>query len=129
MRGLKRWISALWIDAVTIERIVIVLSLVAIAVFTGARYRLRGSHTSSGPFFTDVSPQATSSRDAAANSLSVTVAGAVQKPGRYTFGPNARVQDAVRAAGGFTANADPDGINQAAYLENESRISVPSRRR
>lgn len=57
----------------------------------------------------------------------VHVAGAVKNPGvvRLPFG--SRVDDAVKAAGGFTAEADPDSVNLAQPLEDGVQVYVPRR--
>lgn len=60
-----------------------------------------------------------------AASLSVHVAGAVRAPGVYTFPPGARVADAITAAGGATAGADPNAINLARPLTDGERVYVP----
>ncbi|PRS38717.1 competence protein ComEA [Bacillus sp. NMCC4] len=54
----------------------------------------------------------------------VEVKGAVKKPGVYTFQSDARVEEAVRRAGGFTSKADTVEINQAAKLEDSMMIYV-----
>lgn len=58
-------------------------------------------------------------------SLTVFVGGAVARPGVYTLAPGARVEDAITAAGGFTAEANPDGVNRAARLRDEGQVIVP----
>ena len=55
----------------------------------------------------------------------VHVAGAVRTAGVYQLGPGARVDDAVRAAGGPVGDADLDGLNLAAPLIDGQRIYVP----
>jgi competence protein ComEA len=55
----------------------------------------------------------------------VHVAGEVGEPGLYTLPRGARVQDAVRAAGGLAANADQDAVNLAAQLEDGQRVFIP----
>ena len=57
----------------------------------------------------------------------VHVAGAVRRPGVYTLRPGARVQDAVRRAGGARRSADLDAVNLAARVADGQQIVVPSR--
>ncbi len=57
--------------------------------------------------------------------LQVHVIGAVLRPGLYAFVEGSRVQDAVTAAGGLTADADLTGINLAAKLEDGQQLSIP----
>jgi len=59
--------------------------------------------------------------------LVVDVAGAVLRPGVYSLPRGSRVNDAVRAAGGFSPDADPDAVNLAAFLADGMRIYVPRR--
>ncbi|HFU3968144.1 TPA: helix-hairpin-helix domain-containing protein [Streptococcus suis] len=59
--------------------------------------------------------------------LVVDVKGAVVKPGLYTLEANARVNDAVEAAGGLTSQADPKSINLAQKLSDEAVIYVGSK--
>ncbi|PRS51539.1 helix-hairpin-helix domain-containing protein [Bacillus sp. MZGC1] len=54
----------------------------------------------------------------------VEVKGAVKKPGVYKFQSDARVEEAIRRAGGFTSKADTIEINQAAKLEDSMMIYV-----
>ncbi len=55
----------------------------------------------------------------------VQVAGAVADPGLYELPPDARVQDAIVAAGGGLPEADVASINLARRLRDGERISVP----
>jgi competence protein ComEA len=55
----------------------------------------------------------------------VYVAGAVRRPGLYRFASEARVDDAVRAAGGLRSDADPVAVNLAAKIEDGEEIAVP----
>src|SRR4051794_30956635 len=56
----------------------------------------------------------------------VHVAGAVRHPGVYELGAGARVQDAVRRAGGPRRGANLDAVNLAARLADGQQIVVPS---
>lgn len=57
----------------------------------------------------------------------VHIAGAVNKPGVYELAFDARVRDAIRMAGGPHLNADINAINLAAWLEDGSRVEVPTK--
>ena len=59
--------------------------------------------------------------------LRVHVSGAVASAGVYSFRAGDRVEDAVAAAGGFTAEANPDGINLAARLSDGQQIVIPKK--
>ena len=52
------------------------------------------------------------------------VMGAVAQPGVVTVPANARVIDAIQAAGGFTGDADPADLNLAAVLVDGSQIII-----
>lgn len=55
----------------------------------------------------------------------VYVTGAVSRPGVYRLQSNSRVQDAVKAAGGFAPGADMPRVNLAARVRDEEEIFVP----
>jgi len=55
----------------------------------------------------------------------VHVAGAVRRPGVYRFAAGARVEDAVRRAGGPTRHADLAALNLAAKVTDGAQILVP----
>jgi competence protein ComEA len=54
----------------------------------------------------------------------VYVSGGVNRPGVYTLPAGSRVDDAVKAAGGLTADADMEQINLAAPLADAEHVSV-----
>ncbi|GAA1835567.1 ComEA family DNA-binding protein [Agromyces salentinus] len=56
--------------------------------------------------------------------LLVHVLGAVAEPGLVELAPGARVVDAVSAAGGFTAEADPAGVNLARPVVDGEQLVV-----
>jgi len=58
--------------------------------------------------------------------LAVYVTGAVVNPGVYYLPDESRVQDALEAAGGPTADADLDRVNLALRVHDEDQIYVPS---
>ncbi len=57
----------------------------------------------------------------------VYVCGAVEQEGVYTLREDARVFEAVEAAGGFTEDAATDSINQARKLTDGEELYVPTR--
>jgi competence protein ComEA len=57
----------------------------------------------------------------------VHVAGAVRRPGVYSFGRGARVRDAIRRAGGAARGGDQNAINLAAKLADGQQVIVPRR--
>jgi competence protein ComEA len=57
--------------------------------------------------------------------IAVHVIGAVPRPGLYEFVEDARVQDAIDAAGGLLASADVSSINLAALLEDGQQLNIP----
>jgi len=63
-------------------------------------------------------------------SMTVDVAGAVKKPGLYSFTQPARVADAVAQAGGFSDSADAvyvaQKLNLASQLTPDSKVYIPS---
>lgn len=59
----------------------------------------------------------------------VHVAGAVRRPGVYTLRNGARVEDAIRTAGGFKPSAAQDSLNRAERLRDGDQVYVASRSR
>jgi competence protein ComEA len=57
----------------------------------------------------------------------VHVAGAVRRPGVYRLPGGARVEEAIRRAGGPRAGADVNAINLAARLADGQQVVVPRR--
>jgi competence protein ComEA len=57
----------------------------------------------------------------------VHVAGAVRRPGVYRLSAGARIQDAVRRAGGGTGAADVNAVNLAAKVADGQQVIVPRR--
>ena len=72
---------------------------------------------------------ATSGDDSSAVSGTITVhvAGAVEKPGVVQLPAGSRIHQAIAAAGGATETADPDRLNLAAVLEDGQKVQVPVR--
>lgn len=63
------------------------------------------------------------------STIQVHVAGAVRKPGVYTLPNWARVNDAVKKAGGASPRADLDAINLADHLKDAEQVRIPLRGR
>ncbi|GIK41753.1 MAG: hypothetical protein BroJett011_55860 [Chloroflexota bacterium] len=57
----------------------------------------------------------------------VYVSGAVANSDVYFLPAGSIIKDAITAAGGFTADADPERINQALQLQDQQQIHVPRR--
>jgi competence protein ComEA len=57
--------------------------------------------------------------------IRVSIDGAVHQPGTYTVSPGSLADDALRAAGGPTADADLERINLATALRNGDHVHVP----
>jgi len=55
----------------------------------------------------------------------VHVLGAVARPGLFELHDGARVMDAIAAAGGLTAEADPAGVNLARIVSDGEQFYVP----
>lgn len=55
----------------------------------------------------------------------VHICGAVNSPGMYELSQEARLDDAIKLAGGLAYNADVDNINLAEKLSDEQKIKIP----
>lgn len=67
----------------------------------------------------------TDNNTAGQGECAVYICGAVKNPGVYRFTGDARVCDAVDAAGGFRKKADRAAINQARPLNDGEQITIP----
>lgn len=75
----------------------------------------------------DIQPTGEESPNAGAGRIFVHVCGAVKREGVYELSPDARVVDAIRAAGGCTKKAASYGINQAEALKDGVQVYVPTK--
>ncbi|MFC4558878.1 helix-hairpin-helix domain-containing protein [Virgibacillus kekensis] len=57
----------------------------------------------------------------------VDVKGAVRHPGVYKTSPDSRVNDVIKQAGGFTADADQKMVNLAQKVQDEMLILIPEK--
>jgi competence protein ComEA len=99
----------------------IVLALAAMVLAGGAALATRRSDT------VPVAVRTPPASPTVATLLRVHVSGAVASAGVYSFRFGDRVEDAVAAAGGFTAEANPDGINLAARLGDGQQVVIPKK--
>lgn len=101
----------------------IVLALVVLSAAVGLGI-LRGQAT---PVETVPIERATGSSDTAAagGELYVHVLGAVEAPGLYVLALDARIVDALAAAGGTTDDADLAAVNLARVLTDGEQVVVP----
>lgn len=56
----------------------------------------------------------------------VYVAGSVRHPGLYSLSEDARADEAVARAGGFSRDADEAGVDLAEHLEDGDEVDVPA---
>lgn len=75
---------------------------------------------------TEEAEQDDSGQQATAAQAYVDVEGEVRKPGVYAVAADARIDDAVKAAGGFTKKAQRSGVNLAQKVTDGMQIVVPS---
>ncbi|MCX7950703.1 MAG: helix-hairpin-helix domain-containing protein [Clostridiales bacterium] len=59
--------------------------------------------------------------------IEVYICGEVNKPGVYKMVDGDRVNDLIKAAGGFTNKADLESVNLAIKLKDEDYIKIPSK--
>lgn len=71
-------------------------------------------------------PQDDSREETGDTTVFVYVCGAVEAPGVYELKADARVFEAIRAAGGVTAEAASDMVNQAEVVTDGEQIYVPT---
>lgn len=79
-----------------------------------------------GPPTTAAGAAGDASSTTVAGRIVVHVAGAVTSPGVVEVAGDSRVVDAVHAAGGLLADADPDRVNLAAPLADGQRVVIPA---
>lgn len=96
------------------------LAIALVAVFAvGAVFWMQRVGPDDRPLVIAASPSA------APGDLMVYVSGAVARPGVYPFRDGDRVEQAVAAAGGATADADLTALNLAVRLRDEQQVHVP----
>lgn len=122
------------------------LSLVLAALMTGCgkeegvvSFSLQNTQVPSTAPEVSVTPEETPSKEGVSENadgttkaiadkrIFVYVCGAVKVPGVYEMSSAARVYEALAAAGGCTAEASEESLNQAGFLEDGQRIYVPTK--
>lgn len=108
--------------------LLIYVALAAAVLALGVRQLRAGGSPSAGA--EQAVPAATTTPAVAeredAKRVVVHVAGRVRRPGVYRLPAGARVDDAVRRAGGVRAGADLTAVNLAAEVEDGRQIVVPA---
>jgi competence protein ComEA len=107
------------------QLVVYAAALLAIALI-GARYLKESGDrsASAGPAKVEVSRGA---RGGGGGKAFVHVTGAVRRPGVYRVPAWARLDAAIRRAGGATRRADLQGVNLAAKVSDGQQVIVPAR--
>ena len=100
-----------------------------VVLVLGVRHLTRAEGGGPAPGAVASRPAAIRLEETASERVVVHVAGAVRRPGVYRMRASARVDEAVRTAGGPTRRADLGGLNLAAKLEDGRQILVPVRPR
>lgn len=102
------------------------LSAVIIAVVLSIGFMAWGSFTSSGIVVehSEKSTQSQEYENPSSQLIYVRIAGEVSNPGMYELKQDARVSDAIDAAGGLTENADQLSINLARQVTDGEQIVV-----
>src|SRR5687767_6760844 len=95
--------------------LILLLAGLAVAVFVTAMTP-RGTSSVVAPGATSSAAPDDAGDEPDAAVLFIHVLGQVARPGLYELSEGDRAVDAVAAAGGFTATADPGGINLARLL-------------
>ena len=120
-------------------RLALYVALAAAVCLLGGRYLLTqkpapaspgGARAAAGPVGAAAPDGASSSVSvgrAGGGRVTVHVAGAVRRPGVYRLAAGARVDDALRSAGGPRDRADLTAVNLAAKLEDGRQVIVPER--
>ena len=103
------------------SQLVAYAALAVVIGLLGARY-VRSADAGGAP----AAPPRAVDVSAGGRRATVHVAGAVRHPGVYELRAGARVQDAVRRAGGGRRGANLDAVNLAARVADGQQIVVPS---
>lgn len=114
-------------------RVAVGAAIVCFVIAVAAAALLSSGGGGAGRLIGDPSPGGESSAtggasagaDASGATLLVHVLGAVARPGLVELTDGARVVDAIAAAGGLAADADPSGVNLARAVADGEQLTVP----
>ena len=116
LSNLRNWWSDLHYSSLQKRGLAIIACLV---ILISALFVLRGSSQE-----VIAAPAPLEMESISRQTLMVDVAGAVMNPGVYSLPLNARVFEAIKAAGGLKKGADTSDINQARILRDGEQIYV-----
>jgi len=116
LSNLRNWWSDLHYSSLQKRGLAIIACLV---ILISALFVLRGSSQE-----VIAAPAPLEMESISQQTLMVDVAGAVMNPGVYSLPLNARVFEAIKAAGGLKKGADTSDINQARILRDGEQIYV-----
>ncbi len=108
----KRW---LWLGVL----------LIIIAFYSGSKYKEYSSDRQNQTMIELQESQPEANEKPIIKQIQVFVSGEVLTPGVYTLPEDARIHDAITAAGGFTLNAQSKSVNMAAKLRDGEALIIP----
>lgn len=124
-------------DEISRPQLALYAAVAVVIGLLGARYLAHGGGAASPAAGTAATAAATTAHRTVPGELNVgasagqpavvDVTGAVRHPGVFRLRAGARVQDAVRRAGGATPGADLSAVNLAAKVSDGAQILVPAR--
>ncbi len=105
-----------------VSKFLLILGIILVSAFVGIQQNASNE--------IDLSESSTSNTNeeleqSTAKSYYVDISGAVNNPGVYKVNKDTRLVNLIDKAGGLKENADIDAINQAAYVEDGSKIIIP----
>ncbi|MDQ6637568.1 MAG: helix-hairpin-helix domain-containing protein [Candidatus Dormibacteraeota bacterium] len=107
--------------------LLLILPVLALATLLTGLY-LSGRQASAGAQVSQPAAADVAAAVPKSSGLLVQVSGAVKKPGLYRVAKGERVYAAIAAAGGLTADADPERLPPlAARLKDGQQVKVPAR--
>jgi competence protein ComEA len=103
-------------------------AVLAFALVIALSGKFSATHEASAPDDFDEFAEFADEKPKSDDNWVVYVTGCVMRPGVYEVPAGSRINDAVRTAGGFSAHADPEGVNLAEKIEDGAHIRIPERR-